>query len=332
MCSWSLTTSASAPPAASWRPGTPLLSGTTSMQVSQAHPFPPPGNPRLAPQELAWDADRPASPLKLYLCSNAHTSTLQGLCHGRHAGRCVAAIVLQYGQTDFVWLLRTLLQHPASKSHHGPVSVLVEMLRDMTGSLTLLLLHTALCAVDVEFGRLQARDLLQHLWTGPISNAPVNIVQGSKSVEVRPVGISKVCQSQFAIEQNFKSCQCGTFGGKCFKMFHFVHGSSAQQYRKCVCPWRHRGAEAVCGHPCLPCMTCTSSTAVLFACLQGLAMQRMLLAMAERNGAEACNFDFVMVAGHFLARDENIFTFFEGQQVKAAEQHGMHLVSRLKTA
>ena len=30
---------------------------------------------------------------------------------------------------------------------------------------------------DVEFGRLQARDLLQHLWTGPISNAPVDIVQ-----------------------------------------------------------------------------------------------------------------------------------------------------------
>ena len=41
---------------------------------------------------------------------------------------------------------------------------------------------------DVEFGRLQARDLLQHLWTGPISNSPVDIVQGSKSVEVRPVG------------------------------------------------------------------------------------------------------------------------------------------------
>ena len=39
---------------------------------------------------------------------------------------------------------------------------------------------------------LQARDLLQHLWTGPISNSPVDIVQGSKSVEVRPVGVSKV--------------------------------------------------------------------------------------------------------------------------------------------
>jgi trehalose 6-phosphate synthase/phosphatase len=44
---------------------------------------------------------------------------------------------------------------------------------------------------DVEFGRIQARDLLQHLLTGPISNAPVDIVRGSKSVEVRPVGVSK---------------------------------------------------------------------------------------------------------------------------------------------
>ncbi|GLT52549.1 hypothetical protein SLA2020_258830 [Shorea laevis] len=44
---------------------------------------------------------------------------------------------------------------------------------------------------DHVFGRLQARDLLQHLWTGPISNAPVEVVLGSQSVEVRPVGFSK---------------------------------------------------------------------------------------------------------------------------------------------
>ncbi|GMY23137.1 alpha,alpha-trehalose-phosphate synthase [UDP-forming] 1-like, partial [Fagus crenata] len=31
---------------------------------------------------------------------------------------------------------------------------------------------------NVEFGRLQARDMLQHLWTGPISNASVAVVQG----------------------------------------------------------------------------------------------------------------------------------------------------------
>ncbi|GAX74440.1 hypothetical protein CEUSTIGMA_g1889.t1 [Chlamydomonas eustigma] len=44
---------------------------------------------------------------------------------------------------------------------------------------------------DMEFGRTQARDLLQHLWTGPISNAPVEIIQGGRSVEVRPVGVTK---------------------------------------------------------------------------------------------------------------------------------------------
>ncbi|CAL9135071.1 unnamed protein product [Musa textilis] len=44
---------------------------------------------------------------------------------------------------------------------------------------------------DVEFGRLQARDMLQHLWTGPISNAAVDVVQGSRAVEVRSVGVTK---------------------------------------------------------------------------------------------------------------------------------------------
>lgn len=51
---------------------------------------------------------------------------------------------------------------------------------------------------DVEFGRLQARDMLQHLWTGPISNAAVDVVQGSRSVEVRSVGVTKVCECRFA--------------------------------------------------------------------------------------------------------------------------------------
>jgi trehalose 6-phosphate synthase/phosphatase len=34
--------------------------------------------------------------------------------------------------------------------------------------------------------------MLQHLWTGPISNAAVDVVQGSRSVEVRSVGVTKV--------------------------------------------------------------------------------------------------------------------------------------------
>lgn len=32
---------------------------------------------------------------------------------------------------------------------------------------------------------------MQHLWTGPISNASVDVVQGGRSVEVRAVGVTK---------------------------------------------------------------------------------------------------------------------------------------------
>jgi hypothetical protein len=50
---------------------------------------------------------------------------------------------------------------------------------------------------------------------------------------------------------------------------------------------------------------------------KGLAMQRILAAMAERCGPGAVAADFVLAAGHFLARDENLFTFFEGHALKA---------------
>lgn len=48
--------------------------------------------------------------------------------------------------------------------------------------------------LDIEFGRIQAIDMLQHLWTGPISNASLDVVQGSRSVEVRAVGVTKVLE------------------------------------------------------------------------------------------------------------------------------------------
>ena len=49
---------------------------------------------------------------------------------------------------------------------------------------------------------------------------------------------------------------------------------------------------------------------------KGLAMQRIVATMAERCGAVAVAADFVLAAGHFLARDENLFTFFEGHTLK----------------
>ncbi|KAL3596633.1 hypothetical protein D5086_008270 [Populus alba] len=44
---------------------------------------------------------------------------------------------------------------------------------------------------ESHFGKLQSKDMLQHLWTGPISNAAVDVVQGDRSVEVRSVGVTK---------------------------------------------------------------------------------------------------------------------------------------------
>ena len=52
---------------------------------------------------------------------------------------------------------------------------------------------------DPDFGMIQARDLLQHLVTGPISNSPVDVVQGSRSVEVRaPTRHTEHCDAKVA--------------------------------------------------------------------------------------------------------------------------------------
>ncbi|XP_057997040.1 alpha,alpha-trehalose-phosphate synthase [UDP-forming] 1 isoform X1 [Hevea brasiliensis] len=86
---------------------------------------------------------------------------------------------------------------------------------------------------DMEFGRLQARDMLQHLWTGPISNAAVDVVQGGRSVEVRAVGVSK-----------------------------------------------------------------------------GAAIDRILGEIVHNQGMKT-PIDYVLCVGHFLAKDEDIYAFFE---------------------
>ncbi|OUS42733.1 glycosyltransferase family 20-domain-containing protein [Ostreococcus tauri] len=92
---------------------------------------------------------------------------------------------------------------------------------------------------DPDFGRQQARDLLQHLWTGPISNAPVDVVMGAKSVEVRPVGLSKGTaverilhiinggKNKELIEVDFVAC-FGHFLGRDEDIFSFLEQNSSQ--------------------------------------------------------------------------------------------------------
>ncbi|XP_075667537.1 alpha,alpha-trehalose-phosphate synthase [UDP-forming] 1-like isoform X2 [Castanea sativa] len=86
---------------------------------------------------------------------------------------------------------------------------------------------------DIEFGRLQARDMLQHLWTGPISNASVDVIQGGRSVEVRAVGVTK-----------------------------------------------------------------------------GAAIDRILGEIVHYKGMKS-PIDYVLCIGHFIAKDEDVYTFFE---------------------
>ena len=62
---------------------------------------------------------------------------------------------------------------------------------------------------------------------------------------------------------------------------------------------------------------CSCSNVQTIHATQGLAMQRILELMAEdHDDGVTMDCDFVLVAGHFLMRDENIFTYFEGQGVK----------------
>ncbi|KAL5716529.1 Trehalose-6-P synthase/phosphatase complex synthase subunit [Ranunculus cassubicifolius] len=103
---------------------------------------------------------------------------------------------------------------------------------------------------DADFGRLQARDLLQHLWTGPISNAAVDVVQGSRSVEVRSVGVTKGVAAARIILLILSMLTPGGAGD------HIM--GEILQTRKIFSP-----------------------------------------------------IDFVLCAGHFLGKDEDIFTFLE---------------------
>ncbi|GFZ07150.1 trehalose-6-phosphate synthase [Actinidia rufa] len=107
---------------------------------------------------------------------------------------------------------------------------------------------------DVEFGRLQARDMLQHLWTGPISNASLDVIQGARSVEVRAVGVTK-----------------------------------------------------------------------------GAAIDRILGEIVHNRGMKA-PIDYVLCIGHFLAKDEDIYTFFEPElRPKPAAVARTNMVSPIKS-
>jgi len=163
---------------------------------------------------------------------------------------------------------------------------------------------------DPDFGRQQARDLLQHLWTGPISNAAVDVIQGAKSVEVRPIGVSKgaaverivsmmgECGSSSLIVEGRERVFSGVSDGG-----NNADGSGGVG----VGAWGNRDGGLAAK------LVADGGVGKDWAHTGG--------DMAEGCGGGGCGgvggsperreIDFVMCCGHFLGRDEDIFEYVD---------------------
>ena len=146
---------------------------------------------------------------------------------------------------------------------------------------------------DPDFGRQQARDLLQHLWTGPISNAAVDVIQGAKSVEVRPIGVSKGA----AVERIVSMM------GEC--------GSSSLTQREVGVPVDEVSVSKMSND------NLHKSDAFPGASQPVKSDKHIGEAgsdgsnSAKVRAVERRQVDFVMCCGHFLGRDEDIFEYID---------------------
>ena len=134
---------------------------------------------------------------------------------------------------------------------------------------------------DPDFGRQQARDLLQHLWTGPISNAAVDVIQGAKSVEVRPIGVSKGAAIERIVSMMGECGSSSLIETEEVPMRDYEDGEGG-------------GANRTTPHAGVPTEPSEPS--------ESLRAPRTV----ERRVV-----DFVMCCGHFLGRDEDIFEYIE---------------------
>lgn len=141
---------------------------------------------------------------------------------------------------------------------------------------------------DPDFGRQQAKDLLQHLWTGPISNAAVDVIQGAKSVEVRPIGVSKGA----AVERIVSMMgECGSSSS-----VPQVEGDTDVTDSACILG----AAEKV------------SQTSKLSSNRYDIELDpRVEQSNHVDSGLEHRLVDFVICCGHFLGRDEDIFEYID---------------------
>lgn len=93
-----------------------------------------------------------------------------------------------------------------------------------------------------DYGSIQSKELLIHLWSGPLLNAPAETVVGANSVEVRPVDVSKANQLEHILTDQIPWNREGEDGGYdmvfCAGDFVVRDEDIFQTIRKCV---RRRG-------------------------------------------------------------------------------------------
>ena len=132
---------------------------------------------------------------------------------------------------------------------------------------------------------------MQHLWTGPISNAAVDVIQGAKSVEVRPIGVSKGA----AVERIVSMM------GEC--------GSSSLTQREVGVPVDEVSVSKMSND------NLHKSDAFPGASQPVKSDKHIGEAgsdgsnSAKVRAVERRQVDFVMCCGHFLGRDEDIFEY-----------------------
>ncbi|KAM0900636.1 hypothetical protein ACQ4PT_020477 [Festuca glaucescens] len=112
---------------------------------------------------------------------------------------------------------------------------------------------------DDDFGRNQAKEMLQHLGSYSSSNRSADIVQGRRSIEVRPVGVTKV-SSFIVLRWNILVVGCVP---AFYKLIHLF--------------------------------------------VQGNAVNEIIEELGRRRNITT-PIDFVLCIGHFLAKDEDVYT------------------------
>ncbi|CAI5994162.1 unnamed protein product [Closterium sp. NIES-65] len=147
---------------------------------------------------------------------------------------------------------------------------------------------------DVKLGRMQPRDMLQHLWTGPISNTAVDVVQldSLACFPAHPLPLTPLLSWSVASQwSRLKSMFCRL-------AFFPSLAANPSQGGKSVEVRLVGGGKLVEGGKSVEVRPVGVS--------KGAAMEMVLREIVHQKSLP-CPFDFVITVGHLISRDEDMY-------------------------